>query len=99
MIQRSARFPCRFAVLAAAEGETAEGTTVNLSESGALVQSQIRPRVGSLVRLTIAAREKEHIVGGRIVRLAGDGFAVQFLAHPDTVAAVKNLLVLIAARG
>lgn len=98
MIERSTRLPCRFAVLAATDGETAEGTTVNLSESGALVHSPIRPRVGSLVRLTITARDKEHVAGGRIVRLAADGFAVQFLSNAETAAAVKSLLILAAAR-
>lgn len=96
MIERSARFPCRFGVLTSAEGESAQGTTVNLSESGGLVQSSIRPRVGSLVKLSVAAQGEDHVLGGRVVRVAADGFAVQFLSHPDTARAIRRLLLLIS---
>jgi len=97
MIERSARFPCRFSVLTSAEGESARGTTVNLSASGTLVQSSIRPRVGSLVKLSVTAGGDEHVLGARVVRLAADGFAVQFLSHPETVQAVRRLVLLISA--
>jgi hypothetical protein len=82
--KRAFRIEARFETLYSAGREEGSGILVNISYSGALLESaSLSPKLGSDIRIHVFYRREAPIEAiGRVVRHAGNGFAVEF-ADPD----------------
>ena len=82
--KRAIRIETRFETLYSAGREEGSGMLVNLSYSGALLEStSLSPKVGSDVRIHVFYQREAPVEAiGRVVRHAGSGFAIEF-AEPD----------------
>ena len=75
------RKPVNLFVLTASGAERGEGTLIDISLSGALIESStLRPRLGAPVRVAIATADESGAaeIVGTVNRHVAGGFAIQF---------------------
>ncbi len=78
--KRAFRIETRFETLYSAGREEGSGVLVNISYSGALLEStSMCPKVGSDVRVHVFYQHEAPVEAiGRVVRHTGSGFAIEF---------------------
>ncbi len=89
--KRAFRIEARFETLYSAGREEGSGILVNISYSGALLESaSLNPKLGSDIRIHVFYQREAPVEAiGRVVRHAGSGFAVEF---SESDPKVRNLV-------